>query len=492
MQEVGFLYSGVNDFAGNLITVSPCVPEQCTDIDECTNETHNCDATAFCANTEGSFRCDCEVGYGNVNSETACANVNECSDGLDNCDANANCADTTGSFTCACNAGFSGNGVACANVNECSDGLDNCDAANAACTDTDGSFTCACNTGWESSDGGVTCVDQDECTSNTHTCVDSHCINTAGSFTCSRLRMCDFAGCGPHGNCTETSTHMFTTGPTSSIADAYYIGKGRFAVIVSNFSTNINTLITEQMLYEFGNPPGALWAGYYTHLGIPYIFTLIGQGSTNLNPLSTPYTYDGFKSVTIDNLDGWENYSIPHSMVIVYEQVWCSADIFFDREYASGQFGYDRTIKDGSITYGGDGAFFDSSSTSVPRLKTTTGWQSEKLPETKLTYLKCNSVDSAYCRTCVCDVGYEDGMAGCVDADECASGAHTCDNNAQCSNTDGSFTCACNLGYDGDGTSCVDKNECALEIHNCNDNSRCVNTVASFECSCIEGYYESP
>ena len=40
------------------------------------------------------------------------------------------------------------------------------------------------------------------------------------------------------------------------------------------------------------------------------------------------------------------------------------------------------------------------------------------------------------------------------DINECKEGIHTCDDNAKCTNTDGSFTCSCNEGYTGDGQTC--------------------------------------
>ena len=42
----------------------------------------------------------------------------------------------------------------------------------------------------------------------------------------------------------------------------------------------------------------------------------------------------------------------------------------------------------------------------------------------------------------------------CEDFDECASDAFTCDENAICINTVGTFDCECKLGFYGDGQSC--------------------------------------
>ena len=87
-------------------------------------------------------------------TEDTCINVNECADNTHDCDANASCTDTIGSYTCECDAGYSGDGLNCSNDNECTDNTDNCDA-NASCTDTEGSFTCSCNDGY--SGDGISC-----------------------------------------------------------------------------------------------------------------------------------------------------------------------------------------------------------------------------------------------------------------------------------------------------------------------------------------------
>ena len=41
-----------------------------------------------------------------------------------------------------------------------------------------------------------------------------------------------------------------------------------------------------------------------------------------------------------------------------------------------------------------------------------------------------------------------------VDIDECVTGPHNCNENANCTNTNGSFTCQCKEGYTGDGVEC--------------------------------------
>ena len=45
-----------------------------------------------------------------------------------------------------------------------------------------------------------------------------------------------------------------------------------------------------------------------------------------------------------------------------------------------------------------------------------------------------------------------------VDINECGSDdLNNCHENAQCTNTEGSFTCSCNPGYTGDGVNCTSK-----------------------------------
>ena len=44
-----------------------------------------------------------------------------------------------------------------------------------------------------------------------------------------------------------------------------------------------------------------------------------------------------------------------------------------------------------------------------------------------------------------------------ADIDECSTNSHSCDVNAICSNTVGSYACACKAGFTGDGKTCSGK-----------------------------------
>jgi len=52
----------------------------------------------------------------------------------------------------------------------------------------------------------------------------------------------------------------------------------------------------------------------------------------------------------------------------------------------------------------------------------------------------------------------EDDSVRNLDIDECnLDGGHDCHVNADCVNSEGSFSCTCGLGYIGDGRNCTGK-----------------------------------
>ncbi|CAH3186833.1 unnamed protein product, partial [Porites lobata] len=82
------------------------------DIDECSSG-HQCDSSATCYNTAGSYTCICISGY--TGDGQTCRDVDECSLKTHDCDSNAICNNTGGSFTCKCdgNALYYGDGKTC-------------------------------------------------------------------------------------------------------------------------------------------------------------------------------------------------------------------------------------------------------------------------------------------------------------------------------------------------------------------------------------------
>ena len=52
-----------------------------------------------------------------------------------------------------------------------------------------------------------------------------------------------------------------------------------------------------------------------------------------------------------------------------------------------------------------------------------------------------------------------------ADVDECEDGENSCDVNALCSNTPGSYVCRCKRGFDGDGQTCVGKSTSTVFVN---------------------------
>ena len=94
---------------------------------------------------------------------------------------------------------------------------------------------------------------------------------------------------------------------------------------------------------------------------------------------------------------------------------------------------------------------------------------------------------AGYTGTAIASCGTDGGdfsYAGCDDIDECTAGTHTCDTNAACTNTDGSFTCACNSGYTGAGQAGDCASDCDSE---CDGDATC--QAQCIPASCEAGQY---
>lgn len=75
-----------------------------------------------------------------------------------------------------------------------------------------------------------------------------------------------------------------------------------------------------------------------------------------------------------------------------------------------------------------------------------------------------------------------------IDVDECSDGTHSCDANAECTNTRGSYQCECNDGYTGNGFECSNIDECATDTDDCDERAQCTDTEGSYACECPDGW----
>jgi hypothetical protein len=161
----------------------------CDDVNECKGTTPCAGRKAACKNTNGSFVCVCELGFWGT-GEAACQDIDECQNNTHNCESvsvvNYTCKNSVGSFSCPCDPGFGlGSAHGCENVDECALGTHNC-GQHALCKDTVGSFVCECF-----EDGYPTlaaderdCEDRDECDLRIHNCHSKATCNSEFYFAC--------------------------------------------------------------------------------------------------------------------------------------------------------------------------------------------------------------------------------------------------------------------------------------------------------------------
>ncbi|XP_043105727.1 fibrillin-2 [Puntigrus tetrazona] len=225
----------------------------CQDVDECANDLHNCDSRGMeCNNLIGTFMCVCPAGMIRRMNDDVCQDENECLSRPGVCE-NGRCVNTEGSYTCECGLGFkadstgtgcldyrkgfcftevvhsmcqmrSSSGVAVSRSQCCCDGgrgwsdqcdlcpppdtasykklcpygqgyttdgadIDECElipgvCARGVCVNVMGSYRCLCKPGYVSSAAGTTCIDVDECGMSPKPC-NFICKNTEGSYVCS-------------------------------------------------------------------------------------------------------------------------------------------------------------------------------------------------------------------------------------------------------------------------------------------------------------------
>lgn len=224
------------------------------DADECTAGSHGCDENADCTNLDGTYTCDCRVGY--IGSGRECYDIDECLDTVSpppDCHAKATCSNLPGSFACICNKGYMGTGRHCVDVDECTADNGGCgDPLYHHCVNRIGEqnlcedvLECAHNNGacgnatlvlCEERNGmKPNCRDINECAVNNGGCGRGfRCVNRDGRVgqvhECHDLNECVDGThlCSAHANCTNTPVGSYSCNCTSG-----YAGTGRHCVDIN-------------------------------------------------------------------------------------------------------------------------------------------------------------------------------------------------------------------------------------------------------------------
>ena len=90
----------------------PARDNECSDVNECETEAHECSTNGYCFNVPGSFSCFCHIGFaGDPYRKDGCVDVDECKedkdgmedkDGSHSCSYNSLCVNVPGTHLCNC------------------------------------------------------------------------------------------------------------------------------------------------------------------------------------------------------------------------------------------------------------------------------------------------------------------------------------------------------------------------------------------------------
>ncbi|CAM9994712.1 unnamed protein product [Lampetra fluviatilis] len=455
--------AGFEDLCPLGVGIIPGPGDTREDMNECVENPGIC-TNGQCINTDGSFRCECPLGYSLDYTAINCIDTDECSIG--NPCGNGTCANVLGGFECACDDGFEpGPMMTCEDVNECSqnpllcafrcintfgayectcptgytlredrrmckdldecaEGLHNCDSRQMVCKNLIGTFMCICPPGMVRRPDGEGCTDENECRAKPGVCENGRCINTFGSYRC---------------DCNEGFAE------SDSGVDCLDNRQGLcFAEAVQGLcqmSSSSRQAVTKSECCCDG---GRGWGGHCEMCPFPGT-----REYRKLCPHGPGYTTDG--------------RDIDECKVL--------ANPCHNGECINSAGSYRCMCNRGYTT--------DITSTACVDLD-------ECAQSPKPCNFICKNTEGSF--QCSCPRGYimqEDGKT-CKDLDECASKQHNCQ--FLCVNTIGSFNCKCPPGFAQHHSACIDNNECVSQPSLCGARGMCQNSPGSFSCECQHGF----
>ena len=566
----------------------------CTDINECKLHQHSCCQSEDCVNTEGNYTCECKDGWREswnfstpailerciLDNSPLCVDVDECTEDIHNCStykgqANSICTNTIGGFQCTCTQGWQGDGFYCSDVNECVNG--SVCGSNQICRNTAGNYSCSCKEGWTfSRQANEECQDLDECILGLDDCdTFATCINTNGSFTCEcmqgfedKARICSKYQCRNQTHNGSLLSERNTTATTQKLCTCIgeYLNTGRSCADIDEckldmFNCPSSAPICQNLIggYECkcdavdNSSCDAVSPCDSSNNTCNENMTCIAVGVEHYCVCPEGYTEDqnGTACIDIDeciNPQFYGSCDANADCINLNGSFECkcrsgffqSGDACFEINECEGTI--TRTVegrlhecragvcattqtcvyynissdgsRDGNTTLicacdESDNRNIDCIEATAEVIQSGETFTTEISIPWNLTVNKNsdantnnqttfdhNCTNKAICQNtvgsykCICLEGFEntDGGWTCNDADECLVN-DTCHFNATCLNTEGSFTCECKSGFTGNGINCSDIDECCLV--NCTQNSFCVNTMGDYFCSRLDGFHRN-
>ncbi|XP_074237990.1 fibrillin-2 isoform X4 [Saimiri boliviensis] len=441
----------------------PSLHDTREDVNECLESPGIC-SNGQCINTDGSFRCECPMGYNLDYTGVRCVDTDECSIG--NPCGNGTCTNVIGSFECNCNEGFEpGPMMNCEDINECAQNPLLCAFR---CMNTFGSYECTCPIGYALREDQKMCKDLDECAEGVHNCESRGmmCKNLIGTFMCicppGMARRPDGEGCVDENEC-RTKPGICENGRCVNIIGSYRCECNEgfqssssgtecldnrqglcFAEVlqtICQMASSSRNLVTKSECCCDG---GRGWGHQCELCPLP------GTAQyKKICPHGPGYTTDGRD---IDECKVMPNLCTNGQCINTVGSFRCFCKV-----------GYTTDI---------------------------TGTSCIDLDECSQSPKPCNFIckntEGSY--QCSCPRGYvlqEDGKT-CKDLDECQTKQHNCQ--FLCVNTLGGFTCKCPPGFTQHHTACIDNNECGSQPSLCGAKGICQNTPGSFSCECQRGF----
>ncbi|XP_065180019.1 fibrillin-2-like [Sycon ciliatum] len=532
------LSRGVSNTRVNCSVVSESAdfhgPPTCQDINECSpSSVNDCDSSAACTNTVGSFTCSCNAGYhGNGTTCRACGFT----------ESNVAGIDSAGKVTCSIGYTRVQGIVAVAScpVNSATGNWEGVGECQALCnmpsisqgevnatqvTVSDSSAELystavySCNEGYRLSSrvsntrvncsvvsgsadfhGPPTCQDIDECsTSGVNDCDSSAaCTNTVGSFTCS-------CNAGFHGNgttcralCNKPSisegevnaTKVTVSGSSAELYSTavYNCNQGyRLSSGVSN--TRLNCTVVNGSADFYSAPTcQACQVGGSGH-------RVSSVSVSGIVTCDAGYYYNGMQPVCEDHLLTWQSLASCQACNIPLGK-------FIDSITSSGVvtcvIGYENTPSQAATTCTNAAGVWQNAPTCTIKtcqISAPANGNASPLPPT----INYNQQVNYSCHTgfrlvgeksseCDASGSLTTAQPVCQDINECDNTTlHDCHHDALCTDTPGSFGCSCNSGYTGNGTYCTNINEC-VSGHECDTNANCTDMIGTYRCDCVVGY----